>query len=147
VSFEPWHMPILVTAAILVVASAYWAVTWYLRIRRAAAPQPDAEADRPGDATADADPGSDSVEQRTARERRRLLIFATLTVLLVATCVISFGQGAADVVVAAVTAVQAVATAVVSVYSVFMLQRLHRERPTPEDPPAGETGGGGPTTA
>jgi hypothetical protein len=142
VSFEPWHMPILVTAAILVVASAYWAVTWYLRTRGAAAPQPDAEAGRPGDATAD----SDSVERRTARERRRLLIFATLTVLLVATCVISFGQGAADVVVAAVTAVQAVATAVVSVYSVFMLQRLHGERRSQEDSSTGGTGGGGPTT-
>lgn len=118
---EPWQIPILVMACIVVPVSILWGIEW-LR----SGPRPPSE-NSPG--KPEGRPGSnDSVGNLEAFEAGRALIFATLTVALSVIFFVILGEEAASTVTAAVTAVSALVPAVLTVHSLILLRALRRGR-------------------
>lgn len=121
---EPWQIPILVMAGIVVPVSILWGIEW---LRSGPPPPRPPSENSPG--KPEGRPGSNnSVGNREAFEAGRALIFATLTVALSVIFFVILGEEAASTVTAAVTAVSALVPAVLTVHSLILLRALRRGR-------------------
>jgi hypothetical protein len=121
---EPWQIPILVMAGIVVPVSILWGIEW-LRSGPSLPPPP------PNNSHGKSEGGHESngsVRNREAFEAGRALIFATLTVALSVIFFVVLGEEAASTVTAAVTAVSALVPAVLTVHSLILLRILQRGR-------------------